>query len=84
MLGSRRGGPGLGGCLLGQSPASGFSQLAWLCGGRRDAARLGVSACGGPAFPAHQSLGRWLGNLRVEIKISVWDVCPSRRHRLCL
>lgn len=48
---------GLGGRLLGQPPSPGFSPLAWLRGGRRDAARVGVSVCCGPAFPAHWRRG---------------------------
>lgn len=81
MLGSGGGvEPGLGGCLLGQPPAFGCSGLAWLCGGRRDAACLGW----GCSFSCSLEPGVVVRDLRVETKISVWDACPARRHRSCL
>lgn len=67
----------MGGRLLGQPPASGFSQLAWgqegCCSPRR------ASAC------AVLQLFLLAGarNLHVEIKISIWGVCPSHWQRSC-
>lgn len=72
---------GMGGRLLGQPPASGFSRLAWgqegCCSPWRQRVRCSSFSCS-------LEPGEVARNLHVEIKISGWDVCPSHRHCLCL
>lgn len=67
----------MGGRLLGQPPASGFSRLAW--GQEGCCSPWRASAC------AVLQLFLLAGarNLHVEIKISIWGVCPSHRQCSC-
>lgn len=75
------GGSGMGGRLLGQPPASGFSQPAWGQEGCCSPWRQRVQCS---SFSCSLEPGEVARNLRVEIKISVWGVCPSHRHCSCL
>lgn len=71
----------MGGRLLGQPPASGFSRLAWGQEGCCSPWRQRVRCSG---FSCSLEPGEVAGNLHVEIKISVWGVCPSHRRCSCL